>query len=253
VDESEDLPAVKFADFERYAREAFEEIPDLYREGVDGLVVRRDAVAHPDLPDVYTLGECLTEEHLSDFGSAETTRSVIALYWGSFRELSRRNPDFDWEEEAWDTLTHELRHHLESLAGDDALEGVDYASDETFKRFDGDGFDPWYFQFGDRVEPGVYRVEKAWYLEQMWHPADFDAVETIDFAWKGGRYRIPRPDELGDVHFVLTEGLSTEEEPVEVVLVRRRSWWENVKRVLSSSETVVLESDAVAEPIGSEG
>ncbi|NIW37520.1 MAG: hypothetical protein GWN32_13700, partial [Gemmatimonadetes bacterium] len=89
--------AVKFAAFERAARRAFEEIPDEYLEGIDGLTVSREAPAHPTLPGIYTLGECLTEEHLSDYGSPETTRSVIALYWGSFRALSRRNPDFDWE------------------------------------------------------------------------------------------------------------------------------------------------------------
>ena len=244
---------MNFDAFERFARDAFDEIPDAYRDGVDGLVVRRDAVAHPDLPDVYTLGECITEEHLSDFGSADTTRSVIALYWGSFQALAQKSPDFDWEEEAWETLTHELRHHLESLAGDDALEGVDYAADETFKRFDGAPFDPWYFQHGDEVGDGIFRVEKAWYIEQSWNTPDFAAVETIDFRWGDGRYRMPRPEELGDIHFVLVGGLSTEEEPVEVVLLRRLSWWENVKRLLGSSETVVLESRAAAEPVEMEG
>ncbi len=240
---------MRFDVFERFARDAFDEIPDAYRDGVDRLVVRRDAVAHPDLPDVYTLGECVTEEHLSDFGSADTTRSVIALYWGSFEALAQKSPDFDWEEEAWETLTHELRHHLESLAGDDALEGVDYAADETFKRIDGAPFDPWYYQHGDEVGDGVFRVEKAWYIEQSWNTRDFAVAETIEFHWRDGRYRMPRPEELGDIHFVLVGGLSTEEEPVEVVLLRRLSWWENVKKLLGLSETVVLESHAAAEPV----
>ena len=122
-----------FEEFERQAREAWEDIPLAYKEGVDGLTVRRAAPAHPDHADVFTLGECLTEEHASDFGSAETTRSIIALYWGSFQALARKNPEFDWDGEIWETLTHELRHHLESLAGDDALEDVDRAADETFR------------------------------------------------------------------------------------------------------------------------
>ena len=142
-----------FEEFEQHAREAWDEIPVAYKEGVDGLTVRRDAPVHPDHEEVYTLGECLTEEHVSDSGSADTTRSIIALYWGSFQALAARNPDFDWEEEAWETLTHELRHHLESLAGDDALEGVDYAADETFKRLEDEPFDPWYWQHGDVIEP----------------------------------------------------------------------------------------------------
>ena len=239
---------MKFEEFERFAYDAYDEIPEAYRAGVDGLVVRRDAVAHPELPGVYTLGECLTEEHLSDYGSADTTRSVIALYWGSFQQLSRKNPDFDWEGEAWETLTHELRHHLESLAGDDALEGVDYAADETFKRMEGERFDPWYWQHGDQVGPGVYRVEGAWYLEQEWDPEAFSGVEELDFEWRGDRYRIPAPEELGDVHFVLLDGLPEVEGEVELVLVRRRGWWDNLRRLFGGGETLILESGAAAEP-----
>jgi predicted Zn-dependent protease with MMP-like domain len=246
---------VEFRAFERFARGVFEEIPEVFREGVDGLVVRRDAVSHPDLPGVYTLGECLTEEHLSDYGSADTTRSVIALYWGSFRQLARKNEDFDWEEEIWETLTHELRHHLESLAGDDALEGVDYAADQTFKRFEGEAFDPWYYQHGDEVEPGLYRVEKAWYLEQSWDESTFLKAERILFDWLGRRYAVPRPEELGDVHFVLVGGLEENESDgfLELVLVRRRGWWEHAKRFLGLSDLVVIESDATAEPSDGEG
>ena len=88
---------MEFGDFERRARRAFEEIPKVYLEGIDGLTVSRNAPVHPGLGDVYTMGEWLTEEHPSDFGSPETTRSMIVLYWGSFRALSMENPDFDWE------------------------------------------------------------------------------------------------------------------------------------------------------------
>ena len=69
-----------FSDFEAQARLVFREIPEMYREGIDGLTVSRDAPAHPELPGVYTMGECVTEEHVSDFGSAETTRSIIVLH-----------------------------------------------------------------------------------------------------------------------------------------------------------------------------
>ncbi len=240
---------MRFEAFERFAYDAFDEIPEAYRAGVDGLVVRRDAVTHPEMPDVYTLGECLTEEHLSEYGSSDTTRSVIALYWGSFRQLARKDPDFDWEGEAWETLTHELRHHLESLAGDDALEGVDYAADETFKRFEGEPFDPWYWQHGDREGPGLYRVEKAWYVEQEWHADAFERVDWIELDWRERPYRIPRPEELGDVHFVLLEGLETGGESVELVLVRRRRFWESVRGLLGGAATDVRESAARAEPV----
>ncbi len=244
---------MKFEDFERHARDVFEEIPEAYRDGVDGLTIRRDAPRHPELPGIYTLGECLTEEHLSDFGSADTTRSVIALYWGSFRALAQQNPDFDWEEEIWETLTHELRHHLESLAGDDALEGVDYAADEMFKRFEGRDFDPWYYQHGDVVAPGTYRVERSTYIEQEWDETDFATAEIIEFEWKGTRCSIARPEELGDVHFVLLRGIDDADGEVELVLVRRRSWWAAVKRMMGASGSVILESEAAAEPVAGPG
>lgn len=244
---------MKFKDFERHARRVFEEIPEAYRDGVDGLTVRPDAPEHPDLPGIYTLGECLTEEHLSDFGSADTMRSVIALYWGSFRALSEQNAEFDWEEEIWETLTHELRHHLESLAGDDALEGVDYAADEMFKRYEGRDFDPWYYQHGDLIAPGTYRVEKSSYLEQEWEAASFEVTDTIDFEWKGSRWSIARPEELGDVHFVLVRGLDEVDGEVELVLVRKRGWWASVKRMIGASGSLLLESEAEAEPVASSG
>jgi hypothetical protein len=238
---------VKFKQFERHARRVFEEIPDVYRTGIDGLTVSRDAPEHPDMPGIYTLGECRTEDHLSDYGSSETTRSVIALYWGSFDALARETEDFDWEEEVWETVTHELRHHLESLAGDDALEDVDYASDETYKRLEGHDFDPWYYQYGEVEGDGLYRVEKAWYVEVVWSDAELRTQETIPFRWRERWYRIPKPKELGDVHFVLAHGPELDEQVVEVVLVRKRGWWEEVKRLVGTSRATVLETEADAE------
>jgi len=195
------------------------------------------------------LGECLTEEHISDYGSPETTRSVIALYWGSFAALAEIDSTFDWDGEIWETLTHELRHHLESLAGDDALEAVDYATDEMFKRRDGTAFDPWYYQHGESLGGGVFRVEHDCYLEQLWSGSDFAAAEVIDFAWRGTRYRVRRPDTLGDVHFVFVGVLDSGGESLELVLVRRRSWWEDLVRLTGVSRPVVLESDVEAEPL----
>lgn len=244
---------MNFADFEAFARSAYDEIPEPYKAGVDGLVVRRDSVGHPDRADVWTLGECLTEEHLSDYGSSDTTRSVIALYWGSFRKLAERSEDFDWEGEAWETLTHELRHHLESLAGDDALEDVDYAAEETFKRFDGEPFDPWYYQGGDVEGPGLYRVERALYLEIELTDEDFAALEDLRFELRGTTYRCPRPDDLGDVHFIAIENEIEGEELLELVLVRRRGWFATLVQTFLPTSPVVLESMVTAEPIVAEG
>jgi hypothetical protein len=238
---------VRLEEFEREARRVYEEIPDVYRTGIDGLTVSREAPEHPEMPGIYTLGECVTEDHLSDYGSSDTTRSIIVLYWGAFRALARENPDFDWDEEIWETVTHELRHHLESLAGDDALEDVDYAADETHKRFDGQPFDPWYYQYGEVEGQGLYRVEKAWYLEIVWSTAELGDASSIRFEWAGKAYRIPRPREMGDVHFVLLRGLDLGDQALELVLVRKRGWWEQVKRLVDAAPASVLESEATAE------
>jgi hypothetical protein len=239
---------MKFHDFEKAARRAYEEIPEHFKEGIDGLVVSREAPTHPDHPDLYTLGYCDTEDYVSDWGSPETTRSVVVLFWGSFQALSRRDPGFDWEDELWETLTHELRHHLESLAREDGLEGVDYAAEETYKRDEGMDFDPWYYQHGDVVEPGVHQVENNFYLEQVWKAQDFDGAEVLEFDFRGSRYRVPKPDDLGDVHYVWVHGVLEPPHTLELVLLRRRSWWEDVKRLAGAARPRVLESQAEVIP-----
>src|SRR5690606_26556052 len=103
--------------------------------------VTRQTVLHPTLPDVFTLGECLSEHYPSEFGGGEI-RSRIHLYYGSFLELSRQEEEWDWEEEIFETITHEIRHHLEHLADDDALVEADIADDHNFARREGQPFDP---------------------------------------------------------------------------------------------------------------
>jgi predicted Zn-dependent protease with MMP-like domain len=161
---------LKFKDFERVAQEAFEAVPEQFREGVDGLVVSRESLPHPRLRDVYTLGHCDTESFPSDWVGPETTRSVVVLYYGSFRNLARLDPEFDWDAEIHETVQHEVRHHLESLADEDQRGGVDYAMDEDFKRDEGDDFDPWYYQHGESAGSGVYQYT-WWKIGCFWSRA----------------------------------------------------------------------------------
>lgn len=46
---------------------------------------------------------------------------VIFIHYGSFREILGDAPREEWEEELRETIVHELRHHVESLAGVDDL------------------------------------------------------------------------------------------------------------------------------------
>src|SRR6185503_17543874 len=127
--------------------------------------VERDARVQADRPDVYTMGECVTEEFPSTYGGPETTRSAVVLYYGSFLRLARLEEGFDWEHEVWETITHELKHHLETMASEDALEDFDYAVDENYKRLDGESFDPLFFRAGEAVGDGAYRVEADVFIE----------------------------------------------------------------------------------------
>lgn len=242
---------MNFDAFETASREAFDEIPAPYREGVAGIVVRRAASPHPRLPAVYTLGECVTEAYPSDWSGPDTVRSVVVLHWGSFRALAGADPAFDWREQIWETLVHELRHHLESLADRDDLHGVDYAMEQTFLRDQGEDFAPDYYRHGDRIGPGAYAVEDEVYIEQRWRPADLVATEAVRFSWGGRTYAVPAPADLGDVHFLSITGGVSSPPFLELVLVRRpASWCERIWRALArSGPRRVVESEAAAAPL----
>lgn len=235
-----------FKTFERKSRSVFEEIPERFRDGIDGLTVHRKPLPHPRFNGVYTMGECVTESYPSSWEGPETVRSVVLLYWGSFRALARLDPHFDWTEEIWETLTHELRHHLESLADRADLTGVDYAMEQTFLRNDGRDFDPGYYRHGDRLGPGIFAVEDVVYIEQSWRVRDFDQADAVHFSWAGCRYETGHPVELGDLHFVrIVDGIAVPPY-IELVLVRRSSWREKLRKGLAGTELEVYESDAVA-------
>ena len=238
-----------FAAFELASRAVFDDIPPRYREGVDGLVVRRDAVRHPRFPAVYTLGECVTEAYPSDWSGPDTVRSVVLLHWGSFSALARDEPSFDWQEQIWETLTHELRHHLESLADRDDLQGVDYAMEQSFRRDEGEDFAPDYYRHGDRIGPGVYAVEDDVYIEQSWTAKAFAAAESVRFSWAGRGYAADVPAELGDVHFLVVADDVPPPPFVEVVLVRKpSSWRERLRGMLRRRSVLVMETAVRARP-----
>lgn len=239
--------AVNFETFSRKAHAAFQEIPEEFRQGVDGLTVRAEALPHPLFPDIYTLGQCLTEAYPSDWSGPETLRSVVVLYHGSFKALAALGEGFDWEGELWETLTHELRHHLESLASEDDLEGVDYAMDEAFHRADGEDFDPFYYQSGFEIAPGVFQVEYDFFLEQVWAQESFDAAGHIEFGWHGKQWRIPRPEALGDLHYVWVYGVDVGPGALQLVLLRKRGWMERFKGLKKGREMELWESEADAE------
>jgi hypothetical protein len=206
-----------FARFEVLAREMFHSIPAQYREGVDALEVDRSTVAHPSLPDVYTLGECKSEAFPTEFGGAGVVLSVVVLYYGSFVALSRIDDEFDWEHEIWETITHEVQHHLEALAADDTLEDFDYAADQNFARREGAKFDPFFFRSGTALGDGIWEVDGDVFLE-----AQSGAPRSVELEWEGKRHAIRDVEPGADVHFVRLGDRAEGPGEVYAVLLRPR-------------------------------
>ena len=110
-----------------------EEIPEEFMEGLQGVHVLEHVKRETKYEDVVRLGEYLDPGPESFLGGNGLGRH-IALYYGSFKDIAAGEPNFDWEEEIWETLTHELRHHVESLAGDVSLIEEDVQRAKSFKR-----------------------------------------------------------------------------------------------------------------------
>jgi predicted Zn-dependent protease with MMP-like domain len=232
-----------FDEFATFAQRVYDEIPEDFKEGLDGMEVSRKTVLHPTLPEVYTLGECLSEFYPSDYGGAGDVLSRVVLYYGSFLELSRSRDDWDWEDEVFETVTHEVRHHLEHLASEDALEEMDYAEDQNFARREGERFDPFFYRMGREAGPGVWEVDGDVFVEV--EVSAGGEARSLDVEVRGARLVVRVPAEVADVRF-----LSVTRPPVEVegellvVVVRRRGWLGWLKGVLGGGEMSIVQEEA---------
>jgi hypothetical protein len=207
---------MKYSDFEALVRRLEREVPKHFLEGISEISVAPAMLPHPTRAEIYTLGECIPDP-LSDDGALAELRSRIVLYHGSFQALAGDDPDFDWEEEAFQTLTHELRHHLEWRARTDALEDFDRAAEQNFARHDGEAFDPLFFLGGEEVAGDVYQVDDDFFLDRV-----VRRVPTVlEFAWHGSRYQSELPSDLTLPAYVVVSGLAAPP-PGEVVVVLRR-------------------------------
>lgn len=230
-----------FDQFERRAHEIFETIPPELRGGVEYVAVSEDTIPHPDLPDVYTLGECATGELDLGMEGPEEMRSGVHLYYGSFRALSEIDPEFDWEGELHETILHEVKHHRESTAGEDALEDFDYAADENFKRREGVPFDPLFYRSGEPLDEGGWEVDGDVFAERELTADEFGRLEEIEAEIGGRRVSLPRPERQGDVAFMYLEGFPDLRGEAAVVLVRRRGFWESLGGLFHRDEPDVAE------------
>ena len=195
-------------DFRALVRRLQHDVPAQFESGVADIEVSPKTVPHPVHRDVYTLGECIP---LTWTGDGTDLQSRIVLFYGSFQALARERPDFDWRAEAWDTLTHELRHHLELRAHVDALEAYDWAADENFARHEGKRFDPVFYRSGEGIAERVFKVEDDVFLEG-----------TGDFSWHGKRYRAP-VDDVEPPAFLTLHGLADAPHGDAVLVLRKRA------------------------------
>lgn len=206
---------MRLDDFREMVRRLSEDLPSQFLDGVAEVTVSPRTVPHPDRTGIYTLGECVPLPTTDS--DADAVQSRIVLYHGSFAALAHLTPGFDWREEAWETLTHELRHHLEWRARTPDLEDLDWAVEQNFARHDGEEFDPGFFLQGEVVADGAYRIEDDVFLDRIVGTAP----DTVAFAWRGREYRTPVPRGMTLPAFLTVAG--AEEPPAgDLVLVLRK-------------------------------
>jgi hypothetical protein len=220
-----------FREFERLVRRLAREIPDEYMDGIAAIDVSPKTVPHPVRGDVYTLGECIPLH-----GDADEIQSRVVLYHGSFRALAHQQPEFRWRDEAWETLTHELRHHLEWRASADTLENFDWAAEQNFARQEGQPFDPVFHLSGEKVEDGVYRIDDDVFVDRLVRRRP----PTAEVLWHGRTYQVDVP-ELPLPLYLTLEGLRSPP-PGEAILVLRRKAriWELFRRTRPSIGAVAV-------------
>lgn len=204
---------MKFADFRTMVDHLARDVPPEFRDGIVAIEVSPKAVPDPVRGGVYTLGECVP---LDWSGNGADLQSRIVLYHGSFAALARpRASESEWRREAWDTLAHELRHHLEWRANVGALEAYDWATEQNFARGEGQPFDPVFYRSGEQLAAGVYKVDDDVFIEK-------DDRAGFDVTWHGRRYRVPTPPGAQPPLFLALEGLLTPPAGDVVVVVPRR-------------------------------
>lgn len=105
--------------------EIADSFPQEFYEELNGSVLllpeeKRD----PDASDLYIMGAYCRDQ----------LGRHIEIYYGSFAQLAEAEDwsESEWQEELWETLSHEFTHHLESLAGEWSLEDKDEAFMEHY-------------------------------------------------------------------------------------------------------------------------
>jgi len=237
---------MRLSDFEAMVRRFEDEVPADFLEGVAEIAVSPRTVPHPERTEIYTLGECIP---LPSTDSADAgIQSRIVLYHGSFAALAELQAGFDWRAEAWETLTHELRHHLEWRARAPALEAFDRAVEQNFARQDGEPFDPLFYLDGEPAGEGAYRVEDDVFLERL-----VTALPPrIRLQWRGRLYEVTVPPEAELPSFLTIEDVADAPEGELVLVLRRKPGLRDLLRPARPTQATVHASEVYFSPDSSD-
>ena len=210
---------MRLSDFETLVRALSSEVPPEFLDGIAEVGVSPRTVPHPDREGIWTLGECVPIA--GDDGDPRHLQSRVVLYHGSFQALARGTDGFDWREEAWETLTHEIRHHVEWKARAPDLEAFDRAAEENYARQDGDRFDPAFYHDGVRLPDASWQVEDDVFVERVVAapPA------SLRVRWRGEDYEVRVPGEATLPAYLVLHG-AKDPPPGDLVLVlQKRTGW----------------------------
>ena len=98
--------ALTLSEFESQATDLIDQIPDKFCTQLNGgFLLLPEAKTDGDF---YIMGEYVEDDIMG---------CSIILYYGSFAGLLKGESRAEWLDELRVTIWHELRHHLESLAG----------------------------------------------------------------------------------------------------------------------------------------
>jgi hypothetical protein len=200
----------------------WDDIPPAAREGVECLTIVDEALAHPEFADVYTMGECATDTWPDGYGEGDV-RSELFIYYGSFVALAEADQAFDWEDELWETILHELLHHREAAAGQSGLDDFDWAEEQNQLRWNGQAFDPGFYRAVPAGPDGVVKLDSELFLEAT---IERDCPEA-GFEWRGRAYTVRVPADI-ELAFVAVANLAGGR--LSLVVRRRRPWWRAARR-----------------------
>lgn len=224
------------ATFTQRALEHWNAIPARFREGVSAFVVDPGAQLKEEFEGSWIYGWCEPDDAIMAIPGAPVT-SRITIFHGSFTNIAAEDPEFDWDEELWETIRHELQHHLEWRAGDDHLGDEDDLQDENERRVTGLPFTPDFHRMGLSLGDGAWLADGDLFLEVVVPYKAWSGLASGPSTHRWGAVEAvidPIPSELlddppiyADADFTTTDGPDAQMPWHDVVVVLRRGgrWW----------------------------